>query len=79
MLLVCNKDKVFFLAVMHILHNKPGVSYCKVCAFVREDNPRASAETRGLSPYIHTTIQQLSYCTSMHVHTVHCEMIDVKR
>ena len=29
-------------------------------------------------PYIHTAIQYLPYCTSMHVHFVHCEIVDVK-
>ena len=47
-----------------------------VCASVREDNPRALA--RGLSfVHMHKTMQLRSYCTSMHVHDVHCEIFDV--
>ena len=49
------------------------VSYCIVCAYVREDNPPALAS--GLYPvyaHNHTT----PYCTSMHVHFVHCEISD---
>ena len=48
-----------------------GDSYCMVCAYVREDNPRALVS--GLSPE-HTHNHTI---TSMHVHFVHCEIFDV--
>ena len=43
------------------------VSYCMVCAYVREDNPRTLAS--GLSPvHAHNhTITAVPYCTCMHV------------
>ena len=44
-----------------------------VCAYVREDNPRALAS--GLSP-VHTHKHTLTF--SMHVYFVHCEIFDVK-
>ena len=48
-----------------------GDSYCMVCVYVREANPRALAS--GLSP-VHTHNLTI---TSMHVHFVHCEIFDV--
>ena len=47
------------------------VSHCRVCASVREDNPRALAS--GLSP-IQT---HKPYNTSMHLNFVHRETFDV--
>ena len=44
-----------------------------VCAYVREDNPRALAS--GLSP-IH--VHNHTITASMHVHFMHCEISDVK-
>ena len=46
--------------------------------FVRKDNPRA--ETSGFISRIDAqTIQLHSNCTSMHLHIVHCEILDVKQ
>ena len=48
------------------------VSYCMVCAPVRDDNPRALAS--GLSP-VQTQKYTITYLfTSMHLHFVHCEI-----
>ena len=44
-----------------------------VCAYVREDNPRALAS--GLSP-VHAHNHILTF--SMHVYFVHCEIFGVK-
>ena len=46
-----------------------------VCASVLEDNPRAL--TSRLSP-IQTQNHTITYCISMHVHFVHCEIFKVK-
>ena len=49
-------------------------SYCMVCAYVREDNPRALA--RGLSPVQMHNHTKLAYCISMPIHFVHCEAME---
>ena len=43
-----------------------------VCAYVREDNPRALES--GLFPVHTPTIQCISYCTNMYVHLVRWEI-----
>ena len=48
-------------------------SYCMVCVSVWEENHLAS----GLLPIQTQTIQQLAYCTGMHVIFVHCKIFDV--
>ena len=49
--------------------------YCMVYAYVLEDN--RLAKLVDYLPYKCTTIQQLTYCTSMHAHFVLCEMFGV--
>ena len=46
-----------------------------VCVSVRKDNPQALES--GLSKYRRKTIKSLVYCTSIHLHFVHCEAVDV--
>ena len=52
------------------------VSYCMVYASVREDNLQALANI--LSPVQTQRHTITSYCTSMLLHFVHCEIFDIK-
>ena len=61
-----------FISKVYVVY---GDSYCMVCAYVREDNPRDLAS--GLCP-VHTHNYTITCCTSMDLHFVHCEIFDIK-